>query len=133
MTQNQFQPKKITPQAVFLLIFVENAYFPTLFTDFGVTFHEISVKKLTYLCRTARVFFHLATFTKHCILHIERHFFIFCIVCFSRKKHQKLTSKYDPDKKPKKMPSWDLKYNENSLKCSSKIAEILKIAKKCCF
>ena len=28
------------------------------------------------------------------------------------------------------MPSWDLKYNENSLKSSSKIAEILKIAKK---
>ena len=71
------------------------------------------MKKHTFFFTTARVFFKLATLTKHYILRYESYFFVFSVFVFSSKKLSKIECKSGPrqiiEKMTKLVPKMDPK------------------------
>ena len=126
-------PKRSPHKQYFYWFLLRTHVFPPFLSIFVWFFMKFPLKSNVFVHNCSCFFFTWRP-SRNIVFYISKGTSsFFALYIFLEKKHQKLTSKYDPDKKSKKMPSWDLKYNENSLKSSSKIAEILKIAKKSCF
>ena len=75
--KNRVKMQTGAPRNAFLSICVANAFFLDFLVDFWSIFQGKSMKKQTCFFTTARVFFKLATPTKHCILRYESYFFVF--------------------------------------------------------
>ena len=102
-TKNWLVAQKGAPGNAFLSIFVANVVFLGFLVDFWSIFHEKSMKKQTCFFTTARVFFKLATPTKHCILRYESYFFVFWVFEIFLKKWSKIECKIGPRKTIKQM------------------------------
>ena len=81
----------------------------------------------------ARVFFKLATLTKHCKLRYETYFFIFCSFHFFSEKLKKWVQNWTPKKTSKKGPTGTQNGPPNHENWDGQILKISRIAPKYCF
>ena len=126
-SKNRLFQKTDGPRNAFLSIFVANAGFLDFLVDFWSIYHWKSMKKQMCFVATARVFFKLATPTKHRILRYESYFFV-SWVFFYTKNGQTLSATLDPEKSSKKCTTWDPKCSQNWKKSSWQTLKISKMA-----
>ena len=81
-TKNRSLATKGAPGSDFLLIFLAESVFIICGLKFSSIFGEKLSKKSMHFFTPARVFFKLATLTKHCILRYESYFFVFSVLVF---------------------------------------------------
>ena len=97
-TKNRLFATTGAPRNAFLSICVANVFFLDFLVDFWSIFQGKSMKKQTCFFTTARVFFKLATLTKHCILRYESYFFVFSVFKFFLKKVSNIECNIGPRK-----------------------------------